>query len=218
MTVAEQGMPREAPEEDEGLIKALQQGDEAAFAQLVKKYHRKLWYVARAIAGELWAEEVLQDAWLSVYRSIGSFEGRSSLKTWLYTIVKNQAKTRLRKESRNSHAMDNAIHTGIDESAAFVETHFQDDGNWLKPPVSWDIDSPGALLEEEQLQQCINRAIERLSPDQQAVFQMRDMQQMELDDICNILDFSSSNVRVLLHRARIALMQVIERYQETGEC
>ncbi|MDT8427769.1 MAG: RNA polymerase sigma factor [Pseudomonadales bacterium] len=218
MTVAEQGVPSDAPEEDAGLIKALQQGDEAAFAQLVKKYHRKLWYVARAIAGEIWAEEVLQDAWLSVYRSIGNFEGRSSLKTWLYTIVKNQAKTRLRKESRNSQSMENAGYAGIDESAAVIEPRFQDDGNWLKPPLSWDIDSPGALLEEEQLQQCINRAIDRLSPDQRAVFQMRDMQQMELGEICNILEFSSSNVRVLLHRARIALMQVIEKYQETGEC
>ncbi len=84
--------------------------------------------------------------------------------------------------------------------------------------ADWHVDSPLALLENTQLQHCIDSTLERLSADQRAVFTLRDLQQMDLQDICNILQLSNSNVRVLLHRARLTLMQVINRYQETGSC
>ena len=202
-------------DEDDLLLQQLRAENKAAFAQLVNKYHRKLWVVARAIVGELWAEEVVQDSWLSVHRSLHKFEGRSTLQTWLFTIVKNQAKTRLRTESRTYSDSSSFAASRSDES---TEHRFRDDGQWQEPPGMWEIDSPAALLEEQQLKKCIQHTLDLLRPDQLAVFTMRDMQNMSFDDICNILDLSNSNARVLLHRARLVLMQVIERYQETGVC
>lgn len=87
-------------EDDVTLLHAARTGDEAAFAALVTRYHNKLLLFARLMVGELWAEEVVQDAWVSVYRAIDSFEGRSTFQTWLYTVVKNQARNLLRKESK----------------------------------------------------------------------------------------------------------------------
>lgn len=205
----------DAADQDAALLQALRSGNQAAFAALVQKYHNKLLLVARLMVGELWAEEVVQDAWLSVYRAIDKFEGRSALQTWLYTIVKNQARTHLRSESRLSDLLQPA--TPLSPSG-MPDERFLEDGHWQKAPLNWGLDCPADLLAEEQLRHCIQHTLKRLSTDQLAVFTLRDLQQMEMDDICNILELTASNARVLLHRARLTLMQVIERYQETGEC
>lgn len=188
--------------------------DHAAFADLVQKYHRQMTTVARAIIGDSLAEEVVQEAWVSIYRALPGFEGRSSLKTWIYTIVGNEAKTRLRKESRlvNLTQADENLPDYLDGG------RFQDDGHWSSPPPQWEQDSPDRLLEKEQLHQCIERTLESLSPVQKSVFLLRDIEQQSITDICNILQLKDSNVRVLLHRARLKLMQVIDKYQETGQC
>lgn len=199
-------------------LDALRQGNRAAFTRLVKRYHTQLVVVARAIAGDTWAEEVTQEAWISIYRALPKFEGRSSLKSWLFTIVKNQAKTRRSKEQRLV-SLDTIEMEGSSESfAATLNERFKQDGHWKESPTQWHIDSPAALLEEAQLKKCITHTLKQLSPEQRAVFTLRDMQQLPLDEICNILEISNSNVRVLLHRARLKLMQVIDHYQETGTC
>ena len=191
----------------------LQTGDQQAFSELVRKYHSQLQIVARAIIGPSLAEEVVQEAWVSAYKAIYKFEGRSSLKTWLYTIVSNGAKTRLRKESRQVRFRDD------DEQESYLSgERFASDGHWSNPPVNWDMDTPEQLLQEEQLQACIEKTLLLLPPQQKAAFTLRDIEQQPLGEICNILDTSNSNIRVLLHRARLKLMQVIDRYRETGEC
>lgn len=202
-------------DQDADLLDALRSKDKTAFPALVQKYHNKLLILARLMVGELWAEEVVQDAWVSVYRAIDQFEGRSTLQTWLYTIVKNQARNHLRTESRLSVLMLSSTSLA---PAGMPDDRFLEDGHWQKSPLNWGLDCPADLLEEEQLRRCIEHTLKFLSADQLAVFTMRDLQQMDLQDICNILDISNSNVRVLLHRARLTLMQVIERYQETGQC
>jgi|TARA_B110000116_G_scaffold203697_1_gene178743 RNA polymerase sigma-70 factor (ECF subfamily) len=191
----------------------LQAGDQQAFSDLVRKYHAQLQIVARAIIGPSLAEEVVQEAWVSVYKAIHKFEGRSSLKTWLYTIVSNGAKTRLRKESRQVRFRDD------EEQQSYLSgERFASDGHWSSPPANWDMDTPEQLLQEEQLQACIEKTLLLLPPQQKAAFTLRDIEQQSLGDICNILDTSNSNIRVLLHRARLKLMQVVDRYRETGEC
>jgi RNA polymerase sigma-70 factor (ECF subfamily) len=204
-------MLQEPQEED---LDALRRGDQAAFTRLVQRYHPRLLVVARAIVGDTWAEEVMQEVWISVHRSLERFEGRASLQTWLYTIVRNEARTRFGKEARYVKLET----VGNDDCLQSLDLQFRDDGHWQASPPEWHSESPLALLEKEQLQHCIKHTLERLSPDQHAVFTMRDLQQMALDEICNILGLSNSNVRVLLHRARLTLMQVINRYQETGQC
>jgi RNA polymerase sigma-70 factor (ECF subfamily) len=204
--------PHNPSKDDAALVKALQGGSEAAFTLVVRKYHRKLLTCARAIVGDVWAEEVVQDAWVSVYRSVHAFEGRSALQTWLFTIVRNEARTRLRKEHRHTTRPVASGAVGPWEQ----EYRFNEDGRWLEPPALWDTDSPEALLERRDLQDGIRRAMSALPADQQAVVMMRDLQQMNLEDICNILGVTNSNVRVLLHRGRLRLMRAIEKYQETG--
>ncbi len=194
-------------------LKLLKAQDQDAFSELVRHHHRQMIYVARGIIGEAQAEEVVQEAWVSIYRNLIKFEGRSSLKTWMLTIVSNGAKTRLRKESRQvSFADVEASLSGLSEDL------FNPDGHWSKPPPEWDISSPDRLLEESQLKDCIEKTTNSLPEQQRAVFVLREIEQQALEDVRNILGLTDSNVRVLLHRARLKLMQVIDRYQETGSC
>ena len=201
--------------DDSELIAKLIRGDDQAFRQLIALHHLLMLHIARAIVGDTFADDVVQEAWVSVYKNIATFEQRSSLKTWLLTIVSNQAKARLRKESRqvSLDQLDGEI------PGSYLDgTHFKPNGHWQQPVPRWNIESPDALLEEQQLQHCITRALNLLPPAQKAAFILRDMEQQSFEDICNILAVSAANVRVLVHRARLTLMQVIDRYQETGSC
>jgi len=197
----------------EDFLNRLKSQDQDAFAQLVQQHHRQMIHVARGIIGDAQAEEVVQEAWVSIYRNLTKFEGRSSLKTWMFTIVSNGAKTRLRKESRQVSMADvEGTLSGVPEDL------FNPEGGWSKPPPKWDINTPDQLLEEDQLQECIEKTAAGLPEQQRAVFVLREVEQQSLNEVRNMLDLSDSNVRVLLHRARVKLMQVIDRYQETGIC
>ena len=194
----------------------LRQQDHRAFEALVSHLHVPMVSVARAIIGDSLAEEVVQEAWVSAYRNLPKFEGRSSVKTWLFTIVSNEAKSRLRKEKRIVALEDISQDGSVDY---LNPDRFQSfGGHWKVPPIDWHLDSPDQLLEEKHLQKCIDHTVSILPPQQRAVFILRDIEQQALAEICNILEVTESYVRVLLHRARLKLMQVIDRYQETGEC
>jgi RNA polymerase sigma-70 factor (ECF subfamily) len=197
------------------LITQLANGNDRAFRQVIAQHHALMLNIARAIVGDTFADDVVQESWVCVYNNIANFERRSSLKTWLLTIVSNQAKTRLRKESRQV-SLDQL--DGEVPGSYLDETHFKADGHWQRPTPQWSIESPDALLEEQQLQHCINRALTLLPSAQKAAFILRDIEQQSFEDICSILSVSAANVRVLVHRARLTLMQVIDRYQETGSC
>lgn len=197
------------------LISQLIAGDTRAFSTLISQYQTLMLSIARAIIGDAFAEDVVQEAWVAVYKHIANFERRSSLKTWILTIVSNEAKARLRKESRqvSLEQLD-----GETPGSYLDASHFRADGHWQHPVPHWSNESPESLLEEKQLQKCIAKTLSLLPPAQKAAFILRDIEQTPFDDICNILQVSASNVRVLLHRARLTLMQVIDRYQETGSC
>lgn len=199
--------------QDKEFLDRLCRQDKSAFIELVRFYHKQMTAVARGIVGEAQAEEVVQDAWISVYRNLPKFEKRSSITTWVYTIVCNAARTRLRKDSRLV-----PLHEDLQADTGMPAGRFNADGAWTTPPPQWDIDSPEQLLEEEQLQDCIEKTTEALPEQQRLVFTLREVEQQPAEDVCNILGVSDSNLRVLLHRARMKLMQVIDRYQETGNC
>ena len=180
---------------------------QAGFRDLVKQYYPIMLIVARSIAGENLAEDAVQDSWISIHRNLVKFEFRSSLKTWVSTIAANAARARIKKENRFESQ----------EDSHFFD-RFDDDGHWNKPPIKWEQDSPEALLGLSQLKECIDKFINFLKPSQKAVLSLKEMQNMNNEEICNILDISESNVRVLLHRARVEVFSHIEHYQETGEC
>ncbi len=192
------------------LIQELINGEEAAFRHVVKQYHQSMLYVAHSIVGSAIAEEVVQEAWVSVIKALPGFESRSALKTWVLRIVSNCAKTRLRKESR-SIAMGDANDL---EFAALPEARFRENGHWASAPRRWNIASPEAILASEELKTVIYTAIESLPIIQQTILTFRDMEGMSMDEICKILDISESNSRVLLHRARSKIWQAIEKHQD----
>jgi RNA polymerase sigma-70 factor (ECF subfamily) len=191
--------------------------DQAAFNLLVKHYHPRLVAFAASMTGENLAEEIVQDAWVSIWRGLAGFEGRAALKSWMYTIVRNECTTRLRKEARMQmvNIDSEQYEDGID---AWFAAQFTNSGHWRGEISEWSMDSPDQLLEETQLRDCLEKNIASLHAMQRAVFMLKDIEQISLDEICNIMDLTNSNVRVLLHRARLKLLQVIDHYQETGEC
>ncbi len=200
-------------------LEKLKNQDHQSFNLLVQEYHLSLLAVARSIVGDAWAEEVTQEAWVSIYKALPKFQERSSLKTWMFTILKNEAFGRYRKEAKTT-SLESASDDGQqgDKLDKWLANGFEDDGHWQKAPSDWDLSSPEALLQEEQLQRCIEHTLTLLQSDQKAVFMLRDQEQLEMQEVCNILEISYYNARVLLHRARLKLFQVIDHYQETGEC
>ncbi|WP_232305528.1 RNA polymerase sigma factor [Gilvimarinus polysaccharolyticus] len=198
---------------DELLVSAAQQGNEAALVELINRHQTLLLAVARAIVGATHAEDTVQEAWLSVYRCLATFEGRSSFKTWVVRIVSNEAKTRLRRDSRLVSVDESEF-----EQPDTDTQNFNARGHWSNPPTRWSNESPDALLEEQQLQRCINKTLNVLPERQKAAFLLRDLEHQPLEDIAELLGISNANVRVLLHRARLTLMQVVNHYQETGQC
>jgi len=194
-------------ENDAALIAAMRADDQSAFEVAVALYHPRMVTVAKAIIGEAFAEEIVQDAWLSAIRALSEFAGRSSLQTWLIQITANAAKTRLRREKRQ---------VSLDENWQQTETEdrFDHSGHWREKISQWDLDTPEAILANSELSDIISQAFEQLPPQQQAVLHLFDLEGESMTDICNILDISASNARVLLHRARSAVQQKITQYQE----
>jgi RNA polymerase sigma-70 factor (ECF subfamily) len=198
---------------DSELLPRLLAGEQQAFRELVGSYQGAMRAVAYAIVGSRNADEVVQDAWLAVVRNLDGFQGRSSLKTWLLTITANTAKTRY-KHNRREVLLDDlpGPHGSIDAA------RFATDGHWLAAPFAWHEDSPEALLSEDELRECLEKTLGGLSELQSSVLLLRERQGLELDEICNLLEVSLSNVRVLLHRARLKVFATLEHFEETGQC
>jgi RNA polymerase sigma-70 factor (ECF subfamily) len=197
---------------DPDLIQRLLRQDESAYRYAVKTFHPGMVYLARKIVGDKLADEVAQEAWVSVMRALPKFEGRSKLKTWILTIVGNEAKNRLRKENRQISIED------MTRDTSDFNDRFDRVEHWDSPPTEWAGDSPDALLSESQLASCLEQAIKELPGLQSATLNLKEKQGYSLKEICNILDVSESNVRVLLHRARNKVFEVIDHFQATGEC
>ncbi|KFX69136.1 RNA polymerase subunit sigma-24 [Pseudomonas taeanensis MS-3] len=199
--------------DDSALLTRLLAGEQKAFRELVGTYQSAMRAVAFAIVGSRNADEVVQDAWLAVVRNLDSFQGRSSLKTWLLTITANTAKTRL-KHNRREVLLDDlpGPHGSVGDE------RFAADGHWLLAPHAWHQDTPEALLTEGELRECLEKTLASLSELQGSVLLLRERQGLELDEICNLLQVSLSNVRVLLHRARLKVFATLEHFEETGQC
>lgn len=200
-------------EQEQALIEGMIRKDDAAFRYAIKQYQSSMLYLAYSFVGHKIADEVVQEAWVSAMQALAKFEGRSSLKTWLLRIVANEAKTRLRKENRLTSL------EALTTEDSSLSGRYNDVGHWgERVPLQWDADSPEALLTSSELKQCMDLMIESLPELQSATLNLREQQGYSLSQICNILEVSESNVRVLLHRARNRLFRCIEHFQMTGEC
>jgi RNA polymerase sigma-70 factor (ECF subfamily) len=188
------------------LVAALRDGDEAAFTELVKEYGAAMLRVARLYVGSrAVAEEVVQEAWLGVLKGIGAFEGRSSLKTWIFRILTNIAKTRGEREGRTVPFSSLAP----DDEPAVDPERFLADGHWASLPARF---GPEEALLGAEARAVVDEAIARLPPSQALVITMRDVEGFSAEEACNALDISETNQRVLLHRARSKVRQALEDY------
>lgn len=196
--------------DESALLSALRSGSSAAYRDAVRRYGSAMLSVARAIVGEADSEDVVQDAWISAIGALGSFEGRASFKTWLISITVNKARNRLRSRRAGQDEDDGR--------AAPFDGCFLPDGHWREPPAQWHEQTPEALLQAEALWDCVDRHLGRLPEAQRLVLTMRDMEGLEQEAIASTLALSLPNVRVMLHRARMRLMEMVDHYQDTGEC
>jgi len=197
-------------------LEALRDGDEAAFAELVEEHTPSLLALARNyVRTRALAEEVVQDTWLGVIRGLERFEGRASLKTWIYRICINTAKTIGQREARTvpfSAAVeaDAADEVCVDPSRFFSDDHSQYPGHWALGPTPWEL--PDERLLSGELRGVILDAIEKLPPSQREVVTLRDLSGWGSDEVCELLGVTSANQRVLLHRGRAKVRGAIEDY------
>ncbi|MEZ5560268.1 MAG: sigma-70 family RNA polymerase sigma factor [Pseudomonadales bacterium] len=200
------------PECDErALIEGLISGDRGAYREAVRRFSPRLLATARSIAGPDQAEDVVQEVWLRVVEKIREFEGRATLLTWLQRITVNAAISQLRRQRREVSAPD----TGGDPDHS---DWFDERGHWLPEVMAGDLSSPEALLSAAALQDCIDKHLALLPPNQRSAVVLRDTEEYSLEEICNELQLSASNVRVQLHRGRMKLMQMILTFERTGTC
>jgi RNA polymerase sigma-70 factor (ECF subfamily) len=197
-------------DDDHVLFDRLRAGDEPAFEALVARYDGSLRRVARTFLHTGTAvEDVVQETWLGVLRGLESFEGRSSLRTWIFRILVNRARTRAVRDARSLPF--SAIET--DGEPAVEPAAFAADGRWTSAPARLDDDPETGLLAGE-LRAHLLRAVDGLSREQRAVITMRDLVGLSAAETCELLDISDGNQRVLLHRARArvrtALRPIVE--------
>jgi RNA polymerase sigma-70 factor (ECF subfamily) len=201
--------------EEMRLVEGLRAGDEAAFAELMRRYGASMLRIAQLyVRSRAVAEEVVQEAWLAVFKGISRFEGRSSLKTWLFRILTNTAKTRAVREGRSipfsALAGDEEDGPSVDPDR-FLGPEERFPGHWSAPPSSWAGEPEERLVASETLD-VIKAEIDKLPSAQALVITMRDVEGFTSEEVCNALEISESNQRVLLHRARTKVRRALEDY------
>ncbi len=203
-------------ESDAELIDRLRSCDEAAFAWLIDTYSAALLRLAVTFVQDAAvAEEVVQETWMAVVTGIGRFEGRSSVKTWLFKILTNKAKTRALREKRtipfSEFEVDNNDEPAVEAERFLPASHPQWPHHWATPPQPWSMGPEGTALDRETMA-VVRRALEDLPRAQRVVVALRDVHGWPAADVCAALDLSEANQRVLLHRGRSRLRAVLERY------
>ncbi len=202
-------VPAEATDRERELA-ALRAGDEAAFLALVNRHHGAMLRVAAMyVRSRAIAEEVVQEAWLGVVKGLHLFEGRSSLKSWIFQILVNCAKTRGLREVR-AVPMSSLADPSEEEPSVppdrFVEDGERWAGHWSSPPEPW----PDARVESAEMVAMVAAALETLPDSQRTVMSLRDVDGWDSGEVCELLGISEANQRVLLHRARSKVRALIE--------
>lgn len=207
-------MPMTETVDETAVITALRGGDQAAFARLVDQHTPAMLRVARGyVRSHEIAEEVVQETWIALIKGINRFEGRSSLRTWLFAVMINIAKARGVRERRDADAAIAAYTRGTVDPARFRDGSDPYPGHWLPDEVPTPFpDTPEGSLLGRELVDVARREIEKLPERRRVVVTMRDMLGFDSSDVCELLDISIANQRVLLHRGRAAVRAVLEDY------
>ena len=211
-------VPASTPRADDAdVVARLRAGDEQVFRQLVAEWSPAMLRVARGFVGNLQsAEDVVQDAWLGVVRGLDAFEGRASLRTWVLTIVVNRARTRGSREARtiawSSVGAEDTQGPTVDP-ARFQGEDGRYPGHWTSAgaPAAWEELPEGSVLTNEALEQ-VRAALELLPPRWRLVVSLRDIDGLTSEEVCDLLDITPGNQRILLHRGRSKVRAALESY------
>jgi len=213
---ADAGVPVMASEED--LLAALRRGDEEAFVSLVARYNSMLMRLAMMyVRDRSVAEDVVQETWIGFLESLTRFEGRASIKTWIFRILINSAKKRLRRDRRSipfsSLGPDvlEPAEPAVDPERFLGPAHSRWPHHWRSTPSDWGGMPESRLVSSETIA-IVERAIETLAPAQREVITLRDIEGWTSDEVCNVLGITDTNQRVLLHRARSKVRRELEKY------
>lgn len=205
-------MPPRSPADDLDLVERAREGDEEAFALLVRRYSPMLLRLARMyVPTDALAEDVVQETWVAVVRGLERFEGRSSFKTWLFRILVNRAKTRGVREHRSIPfaSVSGAADEDGDEGPTVDPARFTSEGAWTSAPADWR-DDPEVALDSAETLRVARAAIDELPERQKIVITLRDLEGLSSDEVRNVLDLTETNQRVLLHRARTKVRKALE--------
>ncbi len=199
---------------DASLVEALRAGDEAAFADLVARYHGSLVRLARLYVAGSAAEDVAQETWLALLRGLDQFEGRSSLKTWLFRVLVNRARTRATRDAKTVafSSLVNAETETFEPAVSPKRFRGAEDrwpGHWLVPPISA---LPEQQLLADELNAHIRSAVAQLPSAQREVVTLRDIEDVGAGEVCQLLELTDANQRVLLHRGRAKVRAALEEY------
>ena len=185
------------------LLTRLREGDEEAFVTLVARYQQPMLRLARSyVPSRAIAEEAVQDTWMGVVKGIERFEGRAAFKTWLFRILINRARSAGVREQR---------HAAIEPHHAVDPVRFDANGQWADPVEPWTEDSEDRL-EAATWAPTLRVGLEDLPARQRQVVVLRDMEGLSGDEVCDLLDISPGNQRLLLHRGRTRLREILETH------
>lgn len=201
--------------DDETLLVGLRAGNEAMFAALIDAHHHAMVRLARSFVGnDAVAEEVAQETWSALLAGLATFEGRSTLKTWLFRVLVNRAKTRGVREAR-AVPMSSLSGSNDDGDGPTVDPdRFNGRGMWSQPPTEWEV-TPADLLMRRETVEALERALDELPERQRQIVLLRDALDWDAEEICNVLGISETNQRVLLHRGRARLRTLLEQHFAT---
>ena len=200
--------------EDGALVGRLLAGDEEAFRDLLATHHVSMVRLARSfVRNPATTEEVTQETWLQVLNGLDTFEGRSTLKSWIFSILANRARSRAVRDGRTLLFSDMSGEVGDDEPAV-DPARFNAAGYWHLPPRPWDDLTPERLAASGQIGERLAGAMDELPDAQRAVVMLRDVEGCSSEEACNVLDISETNQRVLLHRGRSRLRRLLEPLME----
>jgi RNA polymerase sigma-70 factor (ECF subfamily) len=195
-------------------VAKLRSGDAAAFAELVDEFHGGLVSFARTFTrSPSLAEDIVQETWLAVIRGLHGFDGRSSLKTWVYSILVRRARTLTVRDARQSghHANGSEPPAGTEWEPGRGRI-----GLWEEAPIPWALEDPATIYQSAEALEVIQTALDALPEAQRQAVLLRDVEGLSASDVCNILGLSETNQRVVLHRGRARLRRALDQYAQDG--
>jgi RNA polymerase sigma-70 factor (ECF subfamily) len=199
------------------MLSALRSGDEAAFAALVDDLHgRLLAFAGTFTSSPAVAEDIVQETWLGVIRGLRGFEGRSSLRTWIFNILVRRARTLAAREARRAGVEVRSVERTPESSSEEWEPGQGRRGLWRENPVSWGLEDPAAIFQTREALEQVRDALATLPERQRQVEFLRDEEDLGSPDVWNVLQISETNQRVLLHRGRARIRSMLDRYLREG--